>query len=192
MQGFMLTEDIDSSIRTIREGHKIKSDPQIISRELAPTTFSALWIQRMRWAQGWYQVSLRHTLPGIVSGKLNTRQKLGLFQLLIWREIYPWISMQIIPIVAFWLWSAGADDLRVVNWFIPIFVVTSLVTLGTGPGQIFYIVRVGHPSIIKHTRWIVFYLIAGFFYTEYKNLIGRVAQIKEIMGERKWHTTPRS
>lgn len=192
MQGFMLTEDIDSSIRTIREGYKIKSDPHIISRELAPTIISALWTQRMRWAQGWYQVSLRHTLPGIVSSKLNIRQKFGLFQLLLWREIYPWLSMQVIPIVAFWLWSAGTDDLRAVNWFVPIFVVTSLVTMGTGPGQIFYILRLGDPSITKHKRWIVFYLLAGFFYTEYKNLIGRVAQFKEVMGERKWHTTPRA
>ena len=51
MRGFMLTEDIDSSIRTVADGYRIKTDPLIISRELAPTSLSALWNQRMRWAQ---------------------------------------------------------------------------------------------------------------------------------------------
>jgi hypothetical protein len=30
------------------------------------------------------------------------------------------------------------------------------------------------------------------FYAEYKNLIARVAQMKEIMRERQWKVTPRS
>jgi len=30
------------------------------------------------------------------------------------------------------------------------------------------------------------------FYQEWKNLIGRVAQIKQLMGERHWAVTPRS
>lgn len=190
MQGFMLTEDIDSSMRVIQEGFKIKSDRDLISRELAPTTWDALWNQRMRWAQGWYQVTIRHGIRGLFRSKLSFRQKLGFFQLLVWREVYPWISVQIIPIVFYWAWKFGGFDK--VDWFVPIFVVTSLVTFGTGPGQIFYILRLGHPSILKQRTWILKYLLFGFFYTEYKNLIGRVAQIKEIMGERNWKTTPRT
>jgi hypothetical protein len=30
------------------------------------------------------------------------------------------------------------------------------------------------------------------FYQEWKNLIGRVAQIKQLMGERHWAVTPRT
>lgn len=187
MQGFMLTEDIDSSLRTIQVGFKIRSDRDIISRELAPTTWSSLWHQRMRWAQGWYQVSLRHTLSSFLTRELSIRQKLGMFQLLIWREIYPWIAMQIVPIVIFSMWTKGDF-----NWLVPIFVVTTIITLGTGPGQIFFILKRGHSSVTQRTRWMIEFMLFGIFYTEYKNLIGRVAQIKEIMGEHTWRTTPRA
>ena len=38
MQGAMLTEDIDSSMRSLLDGFSIVSDPGLISTELAPTT----------------------------------------------------------------------------------------------------------------------------------------------------------
>ena len=90
----------------------------------------------------------------------------------------------------YWAWSQGGFDR--INWFMPIFVVTTIVTLGTGPGQIFLIMKVGHPRIIQRVRWMIAYLLFGTFYTEYKNLIGCMAQIKELMGERTWRTTPRT
>ncbi len=34
--------------------------------------------------------------------------------------------------------------------------------------------------------------MTSVFYTEYKNIIARVAQVKELMGERAWKVTPRS
>lgn len=190
MHGFMLTEDIDSSMRIVEQGYKIKSDPLLISRELAPTTWSALWNQRMRWAQGWFQVSLKHTPSALFRSRLNWRQKLGILHLLVWREIYPWISIQILPIIAYWAWAKGG--LHRIDWFVPIFVVTTLVTLGTGPGQLIFIALRGDRSITQHKGWLWQYLLLSFFYAEYKNLIGRMAQIKEISGERKWKTTPRN
>ena len=60
LQRSMLTEDIDSTMRSLRDGFKIVSDPGLISTELAPTTMGALWGQRMRWAQGWTQNARRH------------------------------------------------------------------------------------------------------------------------------------
>jgi hypothetical protein len=33
--------------------------------------------------------------------------------------------------------------------------------------------------------------VASIFYTEFKNLISRVAQVKELMRERAWKVTPR-
>jgi hypothetical protein len=39
----------------------------------------------------------------------------------------------------------------------------------------------------------VFYAFATLaFYTEFKNVIGRVAQVKQLMGERAWKVTPRT
>jgi len=161
MQSFMLTEDIDSSMRTLREGYKIKSDPQLISRELAPTTLSALWNQRMRWAQGWTQVARRHGFQSLGSSELNLHQKLGIFHLLIWREIYPWIAMQIIPIIIYWAVLFGGLDR--IDWFVPVFVVTSIVTLGAGFGTIFYTQRMGDPSIVVRPTLLLRYLLLSFF-----------------------------
>jgi cellulose synthase/poly-beta-1,6-N-acetylglucosamine synthase-like glycosyltransferase len=188
MRGSMLTEDIDSSLRVIEAGGRIRSDPRLVSRELATTTVRQIWNQRMRWAQGWFQVSMRHLLPALRSKHLTPRQKLGLFHLLAWREIYPWLSWQMFPIIAYWL--TRKDDL---NWFVPIFVLTSLFTLSVGPFQTWFAYRLSDPQIRRHPRWFLWYLlITSLVYTEFKNLIARVAQVKELMGEADWRVTPRS
>jgi diguanylate cyclase (GGDEF)-like protein len=191
MHGYMLTEDIDSSMRVTEAGHIIATDPYLVSRELAPGSIKALWNQRMRWAQGWFQVSMDHFMDALRSKKLTVRQKIGTLYLLVWREIYPWISGQILPIVLFWIIKyGGADKL---NWLIPIFVLTSLFTLSVGPGQTFLAYRLAAPEIKQHKGWFWGYLWrASLFYTEFKNTIARVAQIKQMMGEKSWRITPRS
>lgn len=191
MHGFMLTEDIDSSIRVLKRGGKIAVDPHLVSRELAPGTLKALWNQRMRWAQGWVQVSLEHLWDALRSPHLTLRQKLGFLFLLGWREVYPWISLQMFPIIAFRVWKyRGVDEL---DWLVPIFVLTTLFTLSVGPGQAVFSYLLAEPEIKKHKSWFWFYLIVGsIFYTEFKNVIARVAQVKEAMGERDWRVTPRS
>ncbi len=191
MHGFMLTEDIDSSMRITEAGAKIISDPLLLSAELAPTSITALWNQRMRWAQGWYQVSVKHLWSGLRSKHLSLRQKLGVFWLLGWREIYPWISIQMTPLIAYWIVKyRGVDKL---DWFVPIFVLTTLFTLSVGPGQALFAYMVSVPEIHKRKRWFVFYLIiTSLFYTEFKNLLARVAQVKELIHERQWKVTPRT
>lgn len=191
MHGFMLTEDIDSSFRVISNGHKIINDPYLISRELATTRLQAVWNQRMRWAQGWFQVTLVQAPRLLRSKRLTVRQKLGVFHLLVWREIYPWLSWQMIPIVVYWAWKLGGVDK--IDWSIPIFVVTTILTMSTGPLQLLFVRRLADESIRKRRRWLWWYVFAAAFaYVEYKNLIARVAQIKEIMGERAWKVTARS
>lgn len=190
MRGFMLTEDIDSSMRIIEAGAKIISDPQLLSHELAPTSVTALWNQRMRWAQGWYQVSSKHLWRGLRSKHLSPRQKFGVFWLLGWREIYPWISIQMVPLIIFWAMKFGGLDR--LDWVIPIFILTTVFTLSVGPGQTLFAYLVSVPEIHKHKRWFVFYLlITSLFYAEFKNLIGRIAQVKELVHERQWKVTPR-
>ena len=190
MHGFMLTEDIDSSMRALVEGARIASDPGLLSRELAPTTLNALWSQRMRWAQGWFQVSLRHLLAGLRGSPLTSRQRLGLTILLGWREVYPWLSLQALPLIAFMIVDAGGPGR--LDWAVPVFVLTTIFTLSVGPSQTLFAWRLSAPEMREHRRWFVAYLvIASVFYTEYKNLIARVAQIKELTGEREWRVTPR-
>ena len=189
MHGFMLTEDIDSSMRVVEQGGTIVSDPGLISRELAPVTFKALWNQRMRWAQGWTQVSWRHVRPMMTRPGATLRSRVGSFYLLAWREVYPWISLQIFPLVAFWL-LRGAPP---INWFVPIFVATTVFTLSAGPGQVLFAWRLGDESIKRHGRWYALFFVSSLvFYTELKNVIVRTAHLKELMGERAWKVTPRS
>jgi cellulose synthase/poly-beta-1,6-N-acetylglucosamine synthase-like glycosyltransferase len=191
MHAFMLTEDIDSSVRAVLEGRRIASDPFLVSRELAPVTLRALWNQRMRWAQGWFQVSYRYLLLGIASRNLTFRQKLGLIHLLIWREAYPWIANQMIPIIIFWTIKFGSLDR--IDWLVPIFVMTTIFTLGTGPAQTALAWHLAHRDIRRHSPWFIYYLfMSSVFYTGFKNLIAVVAQLNEAMQQRKWMVTPRT
>jgi DNA-binding response OmpR family regulator len=191
MHAAMLTEDIDASIRSVAGGVRIRSDPGLISTELAPATWSSLWSQRMRWAQGWFQVSLRH-LPGVMlSSRLSLRQKVGMWWLLGWREAFPWISIQILPLITFWAIKHGG--LQNLDWVIPVFVLATLFTLSTGPGQTAFAYLRAAPEIRQHTRWFLGYLLASsLYYTEFKNQVSRVAQLKELFGERAWRVTPRA
>ena len=107
MQRAMLTEDIDSSIRSLRNGFSIVSDPGLISSELAPTTIHALWHQRLRWAQGWTQTAWRHIGPALTSDRLTRRQKVGAGFLLGWAQLVPWVTIQLLPILAFTIWRDG-------------------------------------------------------------------------------------
>jgi len=191
MHASMLTEDIDSSIRAVLDGRRIASDPFLVSRELAPVTLRALWNQRMRWAQGWFQVSYRYLVPGLASRKLTFRQKLGLFHLLTWREVYPWIANQMIPIIIFWTIKFGGVDR--IDWLVPIFVITTIFTLGTGPAQTVLAWHLAHRDIRRHRTWFLYYLLmSSLFYTAFKNLIATVAQVNEAMQQRKWMITPRT
>jgi CheY-like chemotaxis protein len=189
LRSFMLTEDIDSSLRVVRAGGSIVSDRGLISTELAPDRVAALWNQRMRWAQGWSQVALHHLLAALRSPELTLRQRLGCIHLLGWRELVPWLSLQTFAILAYWLVRGEPT----VEWFVPVFVGTTLLTFSAGPVQAWMAWRLSHPSLRQHKAWFVFYGLASqLFYAEFKNVIGRTAHIKEAMRERKWKVTPRA
>lgn len=190
MRSEMLTEDIDSSMRVLLKGRRIVNDPALLSRELAPATIPALWHQRMRWAQGWFQVSRRYLTRGLHSPHLDMRGKLGLLFLLGWREVHPWLSLQIVPVLAYIVWR---DGLTGVGSWLPICVLTSLWALSVGPGQIVLAYCLGDPDIRRHRWWFAVYLgVSLLCYTEFKNLIARVAHVKELTGERRWVVTPRT
>lgn len=190
MRPDMLTEDIDSSIRALLDGARIVSDPALLSRELAPETLGALWHQRMRWAQGWFQVSRRHVLATLRSTAFSTRNKLGSLFLLGYRELTPWVSLQIVPVVAALAWQAGG--VTELDWLIPAFMLTSVYALSVGPIQTLFAWRLAVPDIKRRTWWFGAYiLLNALFYSEWKNVIARVAQLKDLTGERRWVVTPR-
>ncbi|MCK7625512.1 glycosyltransferase [Streptomyces sp. RS10V-4] len=190
MHGSMLTEDIDSTLRALTTGARIAVDRTLLSRELAPTTLTALWNQRSRWAQGWLQVSLKHLWTGLRSPVLTVRQKLGLLALLGWREIQPWLTLQILPVLGYAAWKAGGP--QHLDWAVPLCVLALLLTLGAGPVQALFAWRLAVPELRARRRWFWSYLLVStVFYSHFKNMVARQAHLKEALGDRRWRVTPR-
>ncbi|GAW51046.1 MULTISPECIES: glycosyltransferase [unclassified Nocardioides] len=188
LRGSFLTEDIEASMRVLDAGGRIVNDPGLVSRELAPETPKALWNQRMRWAQGWFQVSCRHLWPILRSPALTLRQRIGIVYLLGWREAYPWIALTAWPLIGFYVWRDGGLDLSS-----PIFLLLTLFTTVSGPLQTVAAWRLAAPELRRHPSWFVGSAVANvLFYTELKNIVNRVAQLKQLRGEHRWVVTPRS
>ena len=188
LRASFLTEDIEASMRTLEAGGRLVSDPGLISRELAPETVPALWSQRMRWAQGWFQVSCRHLGTILRSPRLSLRQKLGVAYLLGWREVYPWIVLTAWPLLGFLAWRDGGLDFAS-----PIFMLATLFVTLSGPLQTLAAWRLAPPELRRHRHWFLFAALANVVaYTEFKNIIGRVAHLKQLRGEHRWVVTPRT
>lgn len=189
MHQSMLTEDIDSSIRALYAGSRLRYDPHLLSWELAPVTLRALWHQRLRWAQGWFQVSRRHLATGLRCPALSVRNKLGLLFLLCWREIYPWVALQMYPLIGFLVWRAGG--LAQIDWLVPTLLLTSVYTGSVGPSQALFAWWMAAPDLRRRPAWFVRYLAVSVLYGEWKNVVTRVAHLNELTGQHNWVVTPR-
>ncbi|GAA2140817.1 hypothetical protein GCM10009844_10790 [Nocardioides koreensis] len=188
LRGSFLTEDIEASMRVLEADGRIVNDPGLVSHELAPDTTRALWKQRMRWAQGWFQVSLRHMWPILRKPTLSLRQKIGVAYLLGWREVYPWIAMSVWPLFGFLAWRDGGFELGS-----PMFLLLTLFTTVSGPLQTLAAWRLATPELRRHPWWFVGAGLANLlFYTEAKNLVNRIAHLKQFRGEHQWVVTPRT
>ncbi|WP_078916778.1 glycosyltransferase [Streptomyces viridochromogenes] len=191
MHGSMLTEDIDSTLRALTEGARIATDRTLISRELAPTRLKPLWNQRSRWAQGWLQVSLRHLYRALRSPSFTRRQKTGLVVLLGWREVQPWLSLQILPILFHSAVRAGGADR--IDWATPACLLAFAFTLSAGFTQTAFAGRLALPELRARRGWFWRHaLISTVFYTHFKNIVARQSHLKELLGDRRWRVTPRA
>jgi len=183
-QAFM-TEDIDASSRALLEGYRIIADRSIVSTELAPTNFRSLWFQRKRWAQGWLEVTLRYQREFWSSKKLSLMQKAYWTYLLLYRELYPPITLQILPIIASLLMISGEVPLKA-HWYLW---VTAIITLASGPFQTFVAVK---NAFVRPTLLTAFeYALFVFFYVIVKNMISVVAIYDHMMKRTDWVVTRR-
>jgi cellulose synthase/poly-beta-1,6-N-acetylglucosamine synthase-like glycosyltransferase len=98
MDDTMLTEDIDASLRSLSQGAKIVHDLNVISYELSPVSLASLWNQRLRWAQGWAQASIKHMTLFCkrqpVRSRWNKKLRFGIVTLLLIREISYYLVSQ--------------------------------------------------------------------------------------------------
>jgi len=78
-----LCEDIDWCMRGMRDhGVKFKFLPECRSGELTPIGWHALWKQRLRWAMGWDQVSLKF-LGNVSKSNIPLRKKAQMLYLFV-------------------------------------------------------------------------------------------------------------
>ena len=190
MRPDMLTEDIDVSIRAVFGGSRIAVDPKLISEELSPLTPMALWSQRIRWSQGWHQVSRQQLRRVWVTPYISVRQRLGASFLLGWREMYPWVAAQMIPILAFSLLVRNGIHIQFV---LPLFILVTLYVSAVGPIQALFAWRLAVPELRRRRRWWLQYvLISGTLFGEYKAHVNRAAHLRELVGDRAWQVTPRT
>ncbi len=181
----MMTEDIDASSRALLDGYRIVADRSLISTELAPPDFKSLWFQRKRWAQGWLEVSVKYQRKFWASRKLGLSQKLYWTYLLMFRECYPPVTLQIFPIVLSLLLYQGHIPLTG-HWY---FVLSAVVTLASGPIQTLVAVKNSYrrPSIFETLA----YAVGVFFYAIVRNMISIVAIYDHLMGRTDWVVTRR-
>ena len=104
MDRSMLTEDIDSALRAFSKGCNVVHDMNVVSYELAPTSLKAFWKQRMRWAQGWTQASIRHLVLAWnkspdEQAKRRFVQRFGIFSLLFVREASYYLVTQYVCLI---------------------------------------------------------------------------------------------
>lgn len=97
MDGSMLTEDIDSALRALGKNINVIHELNAVSYELAPTTYRALWKQRLRWAQGWTQASIKHAKLAWNKAEEGNRKfsvRAGIVSLLFVRELSYYLVTQ--------------------------------------------------------------------------------------------------
>ena len=185
----MLTEDIDVSIRALLSGRRLVHERDIVSTELAPTTFAAWWKQRTRWAQGWFQVTLRHTADVRRSRVLSPAVRIYWLILLVWREMFPIVSLQIFTVLAaqalIGVPFGGIRD--------PFLITSTVVTVLSGVGLALAGAHVMSDTARRDLGWgwMLAYAVLTAPYTILRNAVAQAAMVREIVGDRRWMVTRR-
>jgi len=181
-----LTEDIDATLRATLSGKRFFHDRDIISRELAPETVSGLWFQRKRWAQGWFQCSVKYQIPIWKTRFLNVFQKFMWTTLLLWRVFYDIVSHFLWPIVfAYWAYKGKiAFPMNSYIWFSIFF------TMLSGPFEALVAFKNSSRPRAPVLRFL-YYALMSFPYTLFKNTIQVVAIRDELFKKRDWVVTKR-
>jgi cellulose synthase/poly-beta-1,6-N-acetylglucosamine synthase-like glycosyltransferase len=198
MDPSMLTEDIDSSLRAIISGARIEYDARVLSFELSPTTASQLFKQRMRWSQGWTQVTLKHFAHALRRGAYSDgnglRSKLGLLQLLLYREFYFYVNSQLfwilisslcttLPSQGFQTFFKNFGGFSIAMWTLFLNMACLVVVM----------LIVGRNRSHFTSRWgILGFSFALVFYYVVVSHMAIMCHFREFTGFNKWNATKRT
>lgn len=185
-----LTEDIDITVRALLRGRRILHDRSIISTELAPSDIGSWFYQRLRWAQGWHQVTLAWSRGILGSAALSWKQKVYWGAILPWRELFAVISPQAFPI----LLALVSVQLRFGgSWrWHPYLTATTVLTFLSCAAAALVAHR--HQTLLtrdaRRLDTLIFVVLSPFL-TFVANTITFVAWARECRREREWIPTPR-
>jgi cellulose synthase/poly-beta-1,6-N-acetylglucosamine synthase-like glycosyltransferase len=196
MHGEMLCEDIDSALRAYGEGKKAVHDMNVTSFEMAPVHFAAFWKQRLRWAQGWTQASIKHmplawtNPPG---GKRTMNERFGVFSLLFVREISYYLVTQHTCLVLSFIITSWPHNVKefvkliffrypMAEWFF-------FATIAALAMTLFFTERVR--SEFTSWRSMVVFCIIYVPYLVLMAVMGLFAHAREICKYTKWNPTAR-
>ena len=198
MDKSILTEDIDSTLRALTQGAKIVHDLNVVSYELSPTSLSAMWKQRLRWAQGWTQVSMRHMplcfkkAPEGVHRNFTTR--FGLFSLLLIRELSYYLVTQyfcLVLSIIFTQFPKSPSALArfiffpypVSEWFFIISISCLIATL---------IITNRVKSEFASRRMMIIFSIIYTPYLVFNATMGLYGHARQVVRYSKWNATKRT
>lgn len=186
MDKSMLTEDVDSSIRAVLAGYKIGQSIDVVSSELSPLCRRVLQKQRLRWAQGWTEVSSKHVLSCIRSPHLSLKQKVGIVHILGWREIVPYTT--------FWpLWSVLAGTFRVGSVeFVPFWTALSCVLFSFGVARVVAAYALSRGAVGSSIEAFVMFSVWGMLFEVYINYLQICGHGRCILKANEWVATVRS
>eukprot|EP00529_Nitzschia_sp_RCC80_P004885 CAMPEP_0113499680 /NCGR_PEP_ID=MMETSP0014_2-20120614/31882_1 /TAXON_ID=2857 /ORGANISM="Nitzschia sp." /LENGTH=952 /DNA_ID=CAMNT_0000393881 /DNA_START=121 /DNA_END=2979 /DNA_ORIENTATION=- /assembly_acc=CAM_ASM_000159 len=190
----MLTEDVDSSFRAQAAGHYMTYDPTIVSYEESPPDFTSLFKQRLRWAQGWYEVTWRQiTLPFRSAPGLTLWSRFCIFLLLPFREMYVYLSSFTVPIAVVYLVKCGwvCVDYRLLAFAAFCFCIPICMTFSA-----WYLTKDRTVNIHYRNPHLVpmdyfKYLLVSFPYELFKIQVTVMSHARQAMGLNKWVVTKR-
>ncbi|MBN1871440.1 MAG: glycosyltransferase family 2 protein [Candidatus Omnitrophica bacterium] len=182
----MLTEDIDITLRAILSGYKIVHDRSILSTELAPTTWGGLWHQRMRWAQGWFQCTVKHQRALLGSKYLSFAQRFWWALLLSYRVFYDVVAHMLVPmLLAYWI-----DINRIAFPMTRLIWIALFYTVLSGPFEAVAAYKNAaspRSSILRYGIYMIFLIP----FTAFKNMVSVISIWQELRGEKKWVVSER-
>lgn len=148
-----------------RAGCKIGYSSHLISSEEAPERERTLRKQRLRWAQGWFEISLKHIVPLMLSPYTSIRQKIGFFTLLSFREFFVYVTFH--PLILLIAHRLRSNSLTLEIFFVA--AGAAIFSVGTIRVCAAYALSQGE---VRHSASVfVLYALVQLFWTCYLNII---------------------
>ncbi|MBA2283051.1 MAG: glycosyltransferase family 2 protein [Acidimicrobiia bacterium] len=200
-----LTEDIDASVRLLRSGGRIITDPGIVSGELAPPSLRALCHQRLRWSQGWFQVARRHLGALVADESIGVRSRIGSAWLFGTAAVMPWIGALTIPVsIQHFLFPSNASSVRENIGLFGQYAATLpaerspfigyLVTFGMISFLTQAAVAFRHALPGSRRLWIFapYVVASAICFSHLRTACARLSHVRELSGQADWKVTPRT